>query len=91
MDLSNEDRPLIEFPCAFPLKVMGHNTDDFAGFVFTLLQPYIPDLTPEALTTRLSNGGHYLAVTVTFIAHSQDQLDDIYRELSAHKRVLMAL
>ena len=38
-----------------------------------------------------SANGKYLAVTVTFTATSQEQLDALYRELSQHSRVVMLL
>ena len=44
-----------------------------------------------ASTTRPSGAGNYLAVTVTFIAQSQEQLDAIYMELTAQPRVKMLL
>jgi putative lipoic acid-binding regulatory protein len=43
------------------------------------------------VTRRLSSGGKYLAVTATIIAESRAQLDDIYRDLNAQERVVMAL
>jgi putative lipoic acid-binding regulatory protein len=43
------------------------------------------------VTTRLSRNSRFLSVTVHINAESQDQLDAIYQELSAHKRVLMML
>lgn len=74
----------------FPLKVMGRNADDFEGFVVSIVQTHAP-LSARTVTTRLSQGGNYLSVTVTFVAESRAQLDAIYQELSSHERVLMAL
>jgi putative lipoic acid-binding regulatory protein len=48
-------------------------------------------LAEAAVTTRLSRGGRYVSVTVTIEALSQAQLDGIYRDLSGHERVMMAL
>jgi len=59
--------------------------------VLDVVSRHVPDLPEEASSTRLSGGGKYLAVTVTFVATSQDQLDALYRELSGHKRVVMLL
>ena len=44
-----------------------------------------------AVTVRPSNGGKYLAVTVTIVASSRAQLDAIYHELVACEQVLVAL
>jgi len=58
--------------------------------VISVVQTHVP-LSARTVTTRPSQGGKYLAVTVTFVAESREQLDAIYQELSGHKRVLMAL
>ena len=52
---------------------------------------HIKDLEDIHITTKPSQGGKYVSVTVTFTAHNQEQLDNLYREISAHPDVLMAL
>ncbi len=81
----------LAFPVEFPLKAIGTGVDDFEAVVLEIVQRHVPDLPPEAASTRLSGGGKYLAVTVTFTASSRDQLDALYRELSSHPRVVMLL
>jgi putative lipoic acid-binding regulatory protein len=70
---------------------MGANSDDFKALVVSIIEKHASPLAEDAITTHLSRGGKYLSVTVTITAESQDQLDAIYRELSANKRVLMML
>ena len=82
---------ILEFPCEFPLKAIGRGPEDFEAFVVEIVRRHAPNLEAGATTTRLSNGGKYLAVTVTFTAESQAQLDALYRELSGHRRVVMLL
>jgi putative lipoic acid-binding regulatory protein len=81
----------IDFPAEFPLKAIGTGPADFEEFVLEVVARHVPNLGSEPSSTRLSGGGKYLAVTVTFIATSQEQLDALYRELSAHPRVVMLL
>jgi hypothetical protein len=78
------------FPCSFPIKVMGVAADDFDALVVTLIRRHTPDLLEGSVSTRLSRQGKYMSVTVTLQAQSRLQLDDIYRELTRDKRVLMA-
>ncbi len=88
------DETLLEFPCHFPIKAMGlHGTDgiDFEALVIELVRRHAPDLGEAAIKTRPSSGGKYLSVTVTVHATSREQLDNIYRELSACEQVMMAL
>ena len=81
----------MEFPMDFPLKAIGSGTEDFEQFVVEIVRRHLPDGAPTTTTSRLSEGGNYLAVTVSFTATNRAQLDDIYRELSSHKRVKMLL
>ncbi len=85
------DETLFRFPCDFPVKVMGLATPDFDSLVVSLVRRHSPDIGEGAVHTRLSNGGRYMAVTVTIQAQSKAQLDNIYRELTAESRVLVAL
>jgi putative lipoic acid-binding regulatory protein len=80
-----------EFPCSFPLKVIGLAGDDFEAFAVSLVRKHVSNVDPAAVTSRPSRGGKYLAVTVTFVAESRPQLDALYLEISQTKRILMAL
>lgn len=81
----------MEFPCSFPLKVMGRADVGFADLVLAIVRRHVEALPDDALSARASRGGAYVALTVTFEAHSREQLDALYRELSAHERVLFVL
>lgn len=82
---------LLEFPCQFPIKVMGKSNLEFDLLVIEIVRRHAPDLPDHAVKTRPSKGANFLAVTVTVNATSKEQLDAIYRDLSSHPQVLMAL
>ena len=82
---------LLEFPCVFPLKVIGRNVVEFEGEVFSIVQKHIPEAKRDAVTRRPSAGNKYLALTVTFVADNQMQLDELYLELNRHELVLVTL
>ena len=90
MGMSQEET-LIEYPCDFPIKAMGLATDEFEALVVTLARKHAPDLNLDAVKSRPSKGGKYLSVTITVRATSREQLDNIYRELTACEHVMMAL
>jgi putative lipoic acid-binding regulatory protein len=79
------------FPCAFPLKVFGRNSDEFETLVVEIVRRHAPDLDDSAVSSRTSGGAAYRSVTATFTAHSREQLDALYLELSSHEQVLMLL
>lgn len=85
------EESLLKFPCEFPIKAMGEAVEDFDVLVVSLIRRHCPDLSEGSVKSRSSKGGRYLSVTVTIQAQSQEQLDRIYMDLTAEKRILMAL
>ena len=83
--------PSLEFPCEFPLKVIGINENDFGVFAVEVVQRHVPDLDHRTISHRTSGGGKYLSVSFYFIAESREQVDDLYRELTASDRVKWVL
>jgi hypothetical protein len=88
---ATENETLLEFPCEFPLKVMGRRSDDFAQSVVDIVLRHAPDYQAETVEMRLSGSGNYLSVTCTIRAVSKAQLDALYRELSGHPAVKVVL
>ncbi|EKD54329.1 MAG: hypothetical protein ACD_60C00094G0009 [uncultured bacterium] len=88
-----EDQPTsLQFPCEFVIKVFGNTSSQFETEVLTVIRKHLTtDLKENAIRHRSSKDGKYLALTITFFAESKEQLDTIYRELSAHSEVLMVL
>jgi len=82
---------LIEYPCDFPVKVMGLRVDGFAEAMCQVAQQFDPDFNPTTLEIRPSKAGNYLSVTLTIKATSREQLDNLYRALTGHPMVKVAL
>ena len=87
----SEPETLLEFPTDFPVKIMGERRDDFAQMMVELVQRHAPDFRPESVEMRASRSGNYLSVTCVVRATSKAQLDALYREITAHPWVKMAL
>ncbi len=85
------EESLLEFPCSFPIKAMGRDTPEFHATVRALIEEHTGPLDDDAIQSALSKNGNFVSITVTVMAQSQQQLDDIYRAISAHDDVLMAL
>ncbi len=85
------EESLLEFPCEFPIKAMGKDTAEFHLLVRALVEAHTGPLPDEAIKRALSRNGRFVSITITVDAQSQTQLDDIYRSLSGHDDVLMAL
>ena len=70
---------------------MGARVDGFAQAVIEVVLRHAPDFDPAGVEMRPSSKGNYLAVTCTFRALSQVQVDAMYRELTAHPMVKVVL
>jgi len=81
----------LTFPCTFPVKAMGKNSEGFENEVVMIARRHIPQLGEGAVQSRPSRNGNYLSVTITFTAESREQLDALYTELNAHESVVMVL
>lgn len=82
---------LIEYPSAFPIKVMGASVDGFVEAVVALARRFDPALDEAKLELRPSRAGNYLGITLTVTATSREQLDALYSALSSHPMVKVVL
>ena len=89
IEAGSED--IFQFPCDFPIKIMGPTTDGFAQTIMGIVLQHAPDFDPATLEMRSSSTGKYLSVTCTIRATSRAQLDALYRDLSGHPSVVMVL
>lgn len=93
--MSDSKRPeldsLIEYPCAFPIKIMGRQAPGFAQAVLAVVLRHDPGFDGATMEMRASKGGAYLSLTCTVTATSRPQLDALYQELSDHPLVKIVL
>ena len=91
MTLDSETLTLIEYPCDFPIKVLGRTQAGFAQAVLEIVRRHAPDFDGASMEMRTSKKGKYLSVTCIIRAASRQQLDDLYRTLCDHPMVVMVL
>ena len=85
------DETLLQFPCDFPVKIMGLRQDGFAQAIVGVVLHHAPDFDPGSLEMRPSRAGNYLSLTCTVRATSKAQFDALYLELTAHPLVKVVL
>jgi hypothetical protein len=86
-----EPDTLLEFPCDFPLKIMGATREGFAQAIVEVVLKHAPDFDAAKVEMRPSKAGNYLSLTCTIRAVSKPQVDALYRELTAHPWVKIVL
>ncbi|HZF81739.1 MAG TPA: DUF493 family protein, partial [Rubrivivax sp.] len=85
------EQSLIEYPSAFPIKVMGTSSAGFEEAVVAVARLFDPGFDAATVERRPSKGGNYLGLTITVTATSREQLDELYRTLSTHPLVKVVL
>ncbi|MCC6916701.1 DUF493 domain-containing protein [Nitrosomonas sp.] len=86
-----KEESLIEYPCDFPIKIMGKSQQGFTQTVLTIVKTHAPDFDDTTLEVRTSKSGTYLSLTCTIQATSRTQLDSLYQALHDHPMVTMLL
>jgi putative lipoic acid-binding regulatory protein len=81
----------LEFPTEFPIKVMGRRDSELKALTREVVERHAGPLADANVRQRTSGDGNFIALTYVITAQSREQLDAIYRELTACKAVLMAL
>lgn len=89
--MSPENESLFEFPCDFPIKIMGKSHPEFAETIVSVVRQFDSEVDGTRVETRPSSGGNYTGLTVTVRATSRAHLDDIYRALTGHPMVKVVL
>jgi uncharacterized protein len=84
-------KSLIEYPSAFPIKVMGARAEGFVEAIVAVARQFDPGFDPDTVETRPSRAGNYLGITITVTATSRAQLDELYRTLTSHPMVKVVL
>lgn len=94
MSLSRDIPPeqsLIEYPCRFPIKVLGAHAPGYVDAMIRVVQAFEPAFDPATIEQRPSKGGNYLGLTLSVYITSREQLDELYRTLSTHPMVKVVL
>jgi len=82
---------LLEFPCRFPIKAMGRQSDEFETIVVEIIERHASFWPDEPIQSKPSGAGNFVSITTVIEAESQAQLDAIYQDLTDCAQVLMAL
>lgn len=82
---------LIQYPCDFPIKVMGRAHDAFLPAMADIARGFDPGFDPGSIEVRPSSSGNYLGLTLTVRVTSREQLDALYQALHGHEMVSVVL
>ena len=78
---TDQEPPKIEFPCDYPIKILGRSVESFEETVLGVVERHAPGFDRSTISQRDSRKGNFLALTLTITATGPEQLDAMHREL----------
>ena len=70
--MTDQEPPKIEFPCEYPIKVLGRSSEQFRVIVLEVFERHAPGFDEQGITVRDSAKGTFTAMTVTINASRFD-------------------
>ena len=89
--MTEPEAPKIEFPCEYPIKVLGRSSDSYQSIIFDVFERHAPGFDREGIEVRDSRKGTFTSLTITIVATGKEQLDALHRDLMATGHVQMVL
>lgn len=89
--MSTPEAPKIEFPCDYPIKVVGSAGEELHSLVLEVMERHAPGFDQTTISVRDSRKGNFQAITVTITATGEPQLQAIFADLKGHPLVQMVL
>ena len=89
--MQDQEPPKIEFPCAYPIKVLGRSSDEFESIILEVFERHAPGFDQQTLVARGSSKGTFTALTITITATGTAQLDALHQDLLATGHVQMVI
>ena len=89
--MSQPEPPKIEFPCEYPIKVLGLNTDDFETVIVEVFHRHAPGFDADTVVIKMSSKGTFNSLNITITATGVEQLDALHQDLLATGLVKMVI
>jgi putative lipoic acid-binding regulatory protein len=89
--VAEPEAPKIEFPCAYPIKVLGRSSDAFEAIILAVFERHAPGFDQQTIEVRISRKGTFTSLTITITATGPEQLDALHQDLLATGHVKMVI
>ena len=89
--MSEPEAPKIEFPCEYPIKVLGNSGDEFHALILEVFERHAPGFDQDTIGIKASRNGTYTSLTITITATGPEQLQALHQDLLATGQVKMVI
>lgn len=88
-DIQNE--ALWEFPCQYPIKIMGLANEPMTQIVTDIVCRHVAEFDSATLELRASSGGKYVSITASLYIERKEQINGLYADLAACPQIKFVL
>ena len=85
------DAPKIEFPCDYPIKVMGRSSETYEEVILEVFERHAPGFDPQTVVAKISSKGTFTSLNITITATGHEQLQALHQDLLATGHVTMVI
>ena len=89
--MPQQDPPKIEFPCDYPIKVLGRSGDGFESMILEVFERHAPGFDQQTMTMNVSRKGTFTSLMITITATGPEQLEALHQDLLATGQVQMVI
>lgn len=89
--MKTDAKPKIEFPCDYPIKVVGCTVTNFVEDVLAVVSQHAEQVSKTSVTVRSSRHGKYQSATLSIRATGELQLRALHADLMACPFVRLVL
>lgn len=86
-----DDAPKIEFPCDYPIRVMGEKCEEFLTRVIDIVEKHACILDKTDIRLRDSSKGRFVSALMVITATGPEQLHALHLDLRQYSAVKMVL
>ena len=86
-----QESTLLEFPCHFPIKIIGQNAQTMQDEITNIILKYFPDTPADKIKSTPSAKGNFISITASLYVLDKLTLDNLYKEVSKHPQIKMVL
>ncbi len=83
--------PKIEFPCDYPVKVLGRSVPEFEATIVEVIERHSPGFPRDSIRLRPSREGTFVSLSVQITATGKPQLEALHQDLLATGLVQMVI
>ena len=89
--MCSSSKPFIEFPCEYPIKIIGDGSSVFTDHIESVMTNTIGLGNYSKISEKYSKNKKWLSITISFIAKNENQLRRIHHHLKVSNSVKMVI